>query len=185
MFTASAWHPRLHPAFQISDEMQYVAYDVCASTRDALYTGTAQSHDALGHTPAVSQPHCSHQFCAIANELLKVPVTEGLLEDFHPGRCYDAIVLWDVLEHLYEPIRVTRHASRLLRPGGIVLIQVPNYRGLGHRFKVQLGRWRIQADPFKHFGFPWHVYSFDRRSLTALLAKAGMTPIRFESWPGS
>src|SRR5512137_1594882 len=35
---------------------EYVAYDVIASTRDALYTGTAQSHVAFGHTPALLQP---------------------------------------------------------------------------------------------------------------------------------
>jgi hypothetical protein len=32
--------------------MQYVAYDVCASIREALYTGTAQPDAAFGHTPS-------------------------------------------------------------------------------------------------------------------------------------
>jgi len=36
-----------------ASEMQYVAHDVCAATRDALFTRTAQSHAAFGHTPAL------------------------------------------------------------------------------------------------------------------------------------
>ena len=31
--------------------MHYVAYGVCASIRDAFYTGTGESHAPFGHTP--------------------------------------------------------------------------------------------------------------------------------------
>jgi hypothetical protein len=39
-----------------SDKMKYVAYDVCASTRVKLSTGTAHPHAAFRHTPALLQP---------------------------------------------------------------------------------------------------------------------------------
>jgi SAM-dependent methyltransferase len=150
--------------------------DVGCSRGHFVFEARRQGFAAEGLEP-------SHLFCEIARAELKVPVTEGQLEDFHPGVCFDGLVLWDVLEHLYEPVRVTLHAARLLKPGGILLLQTPNYLGLGHRCKALLYRLGIKHDDYRHFGFPWHVYSFDRRSLTALLSKAGLTPLRFESWP--
>jgi SAM-dependent methyltransferase len=125
----------------------------------------------------------SRQFCAIANTILKVPVTLGQIEQYQPGYCFDGMVLWDVLEHLYEPARVVQHAARLLKSGGILLAQVPNYLGFSNRFKSRLCRWGLKHNHFKHFGFPWHVCSFDRRSLTELLTNSGLIPFRFESWP--
>jgi hypothetical protein len=38
-----------------SDKVQYVAYNVCASIRAALYAGTAWPDGACGHTPALLQ----------------------------------------------------------------------------------------------------------------------------------
>jgi 2-polyprenyl-3-methyl-5-hydroxy-6-metoxy-1,4-benzoquinol methylase len=50
------------------------------------------------------------------------------LEDaaFEP-ESFDAVSLFDVLEHLLDPVRTLRACTRLLRPGGIVFLYVPNY----------------------------------------------------------
>jgi SAM-dependent methyltransferase len=42
---------------------------------------------------------------------------------------FDVIVLADVLEHLAEPYSVLRECRRLLAPGGMLLVTVPNGRG--------------------------------------------------------
>lgn len=48
-------------------------------------------------------------------------------DDF--GR-YDAIVNFDVLEHIHEPKDFLRAIHRALKPGGVLLVQVPNVRSL-------------------------------------------------------
>jgi len=39
---------------------------------------------------------------------------------------FDVIVFADVLEHLYDPLRVLRHAMLLMREGGRILVSIPN-----------------------------------------------------------
>ena len=48
-----------------SDKMQYVAYDICALIRAALYTAAAQPDAAFGHTP----PYCSSASSPAAHEV--------------------------------------------------------------------------------------------------------------------
>jgi len=50
------------------------------------------------------------------------------LEDAgYDAESFDAVSLFDVLEHLLDPVRTLRACTRLLRPGGIVFLYVPNY----------------------------------------------------------
>jgi 2-polyprenyl-3-methyl-5-hydroxy-6-metoxy-1,4-benzoquinol methylase len=56
----------------------------------------------------------------------------GRLEDapFAKGS-FDVITLWSTLEHLPDPASTLRTVAALLRPGGMLCIGVPNYRGWG------------------------------------------------------
>lgn len=81
-----------------------------------------------------------------------------------PSAKFDAITFWDSLEHLPNPRAILREAARLLRPGGIVLIGLPNFGG-------------YQA---RHFGEDWfglslphHFYHYTRETLTRLLETCG------------
>ena len=125
----------------------------------------------------------SRMLADIAARVVGVPVAQCQIEQFRSPYPFDAIVIWDVLEHLYEPVRVVGRAAEMLKPGGVFIAQVPHHRGLGNRIKSGLTRLGLRSGDFKHFGFPWHVYAFDRRSLTTLLAQADLRPFRFESWP--
>lgn len=49
-------------------------------------------------------------------------------ESFEPGRQYGLITLFDVLEHLDDPVAALRHARSLLRPGGLLMLTVPALR---------------------------------------------------------
>ncbi len=118
----------------------------------------------------------------VALNELKVKVENCLIEDFNPACRFDGIVLWDVLEHLYDPIRVLRRCGDLLCDGGHLFLQVPHSRGLSNMLKTFLCRAGLKKSGFKHFGFPWHVYSFDRKSLSVMLGKAGFQAVSFEAW---
>ena len=49
---------------------------------------------------------------------------------FQPGRCYDAILMLDILEHMPDPDEALRHAKSLLAPNGVLLATVPAFMSL-------------------------------------------------------
>jgi glycosyltransferase involved in cell wall biosynthesis len=53
---------------------------------------------------------------------------------------FDAIILGDVLEHLKNPQAVLERLSRLLKPGGKVLMSLPNVANIWIRLNLLLGR---------------------------------------------
>ncbi|MDI1471845.1 MAG: class I SAM-dependent methyltransferase [Thermodesulfovibrio sp.] len=118
----------------------------------------------------------------ICKNVLKVPVNHTLLENFVPPYKFNGIIIWDVLEHVYNPVRIIKKSFELSEWGGFLFLQVPNYRGISNQYKNLLCRLGIRDNEYRHFGFPWHVYSFDKRSLSFLLGKTGFKVILFESW---
>jgi SAM-dependent methyltransferase len=71
-------------------------------------------------------------------------ILETTLEDADIAPAtFDAITLWDVLEHVPHPVAFTAACSRLLRPGGHLFVNVPDLdsiqaRILGHRWPLLL-----------------------------------------------
>jgi SAM-dependent methyltransferase len=43
-----------------------------------------------------------------------------------PNAAFDAAVCWDVLEHLDDPTAAVRNMAQALRPGGVLVLAVPN-----------------------------------------------------------
>lgn len=60
--------------------------------------------------------------------------TTGIIGDVHDhdfgDKRFDVIVLWNVVEHLNEPIKALNHVSKFLAPSGIVIIGGPEPRAL-------------------------------------------------------
>ncbi|MBI3049012.1 MAG: methyltransferase domain-containing protein [Acidobacteria bacterium] len=63
---------------------------------------------------------------------------------------FDAVCLFDVLEHLLDPVRTLRASVRLLRPGGIVFLYVPNYDSAS----------RLLMGKDAHFIWPTHHLNY-------------------------
>ena len=124
----------------------------------------------------------SRMLTDLAKLHLELDLYRSDLSAFTPPYLYDGIVLWDVLEHLYDPLSVLRDCNRLLNPGGYIFIQVPNWQGLSQRLKTWLCQIGLREKDFKHFGFPWHIYSFNPSSLKYMLAKANFEMQHCESW---
>lgn len=110
-------------------------------------------------------------------------LSAGTLEDagFEPAS-FDGVVIWDVLEHLYNLMEVMEHCAAVLRPGGFLIAQVPNHRGVSARLKTLACRLGMRGRRFHHFGFPWHLYHFSRRSLALLARRAALEPIAIRSF---
>jgi len=92
-------------------------------------------------------------------------VFQGMLGDapFAPDT-FDVITFWDVLEHTFSPQDELANAARLVKPGGIVAINVPNWDSFDRQ---PAGRY------WQGFDTPRHLYVFTRPTLTQLLENAG------------
>jgi SAM-dependent methyltransferase len=89
----------------------------------------------------------------------------GRLQDLQfPDGYFDVIHAAQVLEHLQRPREDLAEIHRILRPGGLLYIDVPNYRTL----PTILGK-----DDFMLNEPPQHVNYFTPRSLRTLLDSSG------------
>ena len=79
-------------------------------------------------------------------------------------RSFDVITLWDTIEHVLDPVGVTRRCLELLRADGLLVIQTPNQAGFSARLRGA-GWWA--------FGPSDHVQVFRPRALFGLIARAG------------
>lgn len=62
---------------------------------------------------------------------------------------FDAVVLWDTLEHIWDPASVCAQLFRLLKPGGYLLLSTPNRGAL---FARLTGRYWPFMTPPEHLG---------------------------------
>ena len=64
---------------------------------------------------------------ASARDAFGVEVRAGALHDAHfPDAAFDAVTLWDCLEHTLDPVGVLHEVYRVLRPGGCCFMTVPD-----------------------------------------------------------
>ncbi len=93
-----------------------------------------------------------------------------------PAAAFDAVTLWDVLEHLPDPRAALLAAARLLRSGGICLVKVPNANALTARAARFLHRLQGKRAIRRAHGLQ-HLYHFSPRTLKALVRSAGLEVI--------
>jgi SAM-dependent methyltransferase len=98
---------------------------------------------------------------------LGVPVHVGTIEDLQaPSSAFDVGVLCHSLEHVPDPGATLAELGRVLKPGGLLHVAVPN--GAAAAFAIEGAEW-------PHVSHPLHFWFFDRRSLMALLERHGFS----------
>jgi SAM-dependent methyltransferase len=99
---------------------------------------------------------------------------QGTIEEALPrlqAQTFDAVLVISVLEHLSDPLFVIESVRGLLKPSGVLLINVPTWRGKGFLefFAFRLGLSpKIEMDDHKMY--------YDKRDLWPLLVRAGFKP---------
>ncbi len=62
-----------------------------------------------------------------------------LFEDFETDLKFDTIVMSHVLEHISDPVYILKKIYGWLKPGGVLLVSVPNAKSLHRLVAVQMG----------------------------------------------
>lgn len=102
------------------------------------------------------------------------------LEDFSQLKedGFDVITLWHVLEHVPNLLTYIETLKNKLKPDGVLLIAVPNYKSFdaGH-----------YKNYWAAYDVPRHLWHFSQRSIQKLFSEVGMTvgkviPMKFDSY---
>lgn len=106
----------------------------------------------------------------IARTLNGVPaVCASLSEAPFPSQSCSAVTMFHVLEHLYDPRSYLRAAHNLLKPGGKLIVQVPN---------AACWQFVLLGESWNGVDVPRHLYNFRAQDLEALLVSCGFEVLR-------
>jgi len=99
-----------------------------------------------------------------AQDIVKVKVHEGKLEDLHlSAEKFDLVVLIDTIEHLRNPLNTLKEINRILTNKGILLIGTPDFNSLSRFFLRK--SWAVLS-PEEHFSV------FTQKTLSFIIQKA-------------
>ena len=104
----------------------------------------------------------------VADQVVNLPVDGDL--PFAPGS-FDVVVCADVLEHLPDPAAALASVSTFCRPGGAVIISVPNIANWEARLRLLRGVWRYEPVGIFDTG---HLRFLTRATLLELVAAGGL-----------
>jgi len=150
-----------------------------------LTAGAQYGGVSLGQTPRVLDVGCGYGFfrkamadagwkhdgveisrhaCRAAKELFGFETICGTLEQVAPSADYDAVILWDVIEHVGDPLDLLNRCNGLLRVGGVCAIRTPNLNA-------------VERDVFGRYYHSFkkeHLQYFSPGSLTLLAGRCGL-----------
>lgn len=101
------------------------------------------------------------------------PVIHGTLFDGHyPDSYFDEIHMIHMLEHVQDPGAVLREAARILKPAGVLKIEIPNFHSISRM---------IFGNNWKRLDAPRHLYHFTPHTLRLLLNRIGFSKVLISS----
>lgn len=139
--------------------------DVGCGSGQFLLAMQAQGCQVYGVEP-------NRQAAQFVKTMLNLPVITGDIFQVEQEHLFDAITFWDVLEHTHSPREVLLRAHHLLKPNGLLAINVPNWASWERRIFKE--NW-IAIDA------PRHLYHFSPNTLVKMLRSCGFEVIEMSS----
>jgi len=91
-----------------------------------------------------------------------------------PENYFDVVTLWQVLEHLPQPLTVLKEVHRILKPGGLIAVSTPDIGGIPAKI-LRKKWWDIKR---------LHINQFTTGTLMDVLHNAGFKNISSASYNG-
>ena len=108
-----------------------------------------------------------YEWSDLPENYYNIPIkTAPSLEGLYSERYFDVVTSWAVLEHVYHPLEMLKEMSRILKPGGRLVLLVTNFNSIPARL--------TRADDF-----PRHTNLFTKPSLSKALRQNRLTPQRW------
>lgn len=85
-----------------------------------------------------------------------------------PNNSFDVITMWHVLEHVYDLDEQIKELKRVLKPDGVIVIAVPNFRSFDAKYYKR--HWAA-------FDVPRHLWHFSKKSIKILFHEKQMKVI--------
>ena len=106
-----------------------------------------------------------------------VPISIGPIEKLQISpRSLDVIVLFDVLEHLPDPMSTLGHCIKLLKQDGILLVQTPQFKEEMNYEKLL----ELQDEFLKMLVPDEHIFLYSEQSVKEFFKRLGMNNLYFE-----
>ena len=103
----------------------------------------------------------------------KIAVHCCMFEDFAAGPIYDSVLALHVIEHVSEPVTTLRQIARWLRPGGKLILVVPNRESVHRDVALRMGLIGALDELSPRDHLVGHLRVYDFAMLEADLAGAG------------
>jgi SAM-dependent methyltransferase len=111
-----------------------------------------------------------------ARQMHDLDVRTGDLEQARfPDGYFDVVTLWDVLEHLHDPLGSLKEIHRILKSDGVLVIELPNTQSFD---AMLFGTYWIGLD------IPRHLYVFPPAPLEAMLEETGLQIVSRQCFSG-
>lgn len=93
----------------------------------------------------------------------------------YADKSFDLVVMSSVLEHVHDPAAALRECRRLLKPGGVLAVIVPNLAA--HDLMYCGAAWH-------GWNLPQHLFHFEERHIICAMKNAGLLPkeVKFKTW---
>ena len=105
------------------------------------------------------------------SEFKSVPIYPSLsvLAEKRPNKKFDLITMFEVIEHLINPLDVLKSLKPFLGKDGILFITTPNPASL---------RARLDQEKWKEYNKLSHLYWFNEKTMKQMLFNAGFSRVR-------
>jgi 2-polyprenyl-3-methyl-5-hydroxy-6-metoxy-1,4-benzoquinol methylase len=121
---------------------------------------------------------------AAVRKKLDCPVHSKLLSQCNfPPETFDLITMYDLIEHLQDPIDDVRRVHSWLKPGGVLFVLTPNDDALLRRAARMAFRssFHLLQRPMRTLYYPHHLSYFTAKSLSSVFEGTGFDIIHLET----
>ncbi|MCX5704349.1 MAG: methyltransferase domain-containing protein [Candidatus Omnitrophica bacterium] len=104
------------------------------------------------------------------------------IEDFSSEEKFDAVIMFEIIEHIYDPKSIFHKAKNLLKEDGVIILSTPNFLRLTRRVKRLYGIKHIRRRMGKDADRICcdHVREFSYQEVKDMLIDAGFEILAYE-----